>query len=99
MARAKPTTPIQATINSWAEHVEHVSLESDVGETRALPDLDKRLVSFELRNPARGVTMRISILDGYYVAISTRRRSVRLDYNVDLRFIDPKPAAFRDVAW
>ena len=77
---------------------EHISLESD-SETRAAPRLDRAIASFDLNNRARGVITEIDILQDHYVAVSIRRGSSAHSHNVDLRFVDPRPKAFRQVSW
>jgi hypothetical protein len=79
---------------------EHVSLESDVSEVRAKPNLARPLSCYDLTNGGRGVTTRVSILPDHYVAIEARRsRSVTDVHTVDLRFVDPRPVAVRKVPW
>jgi len=99
MAAAPKETILKKTVDAIAARSVHISLESDVSETRAKPDTAKSLASFELRNPARGTRTEISILRDHYVQVTTARRSVVQTHNVDLRFMDPKPMAFRHVAW
>jgi hypothetical protein len=77
---------------------EHISLESD-SETRVPPRLDRAIASFDLNNRARGVVTEIEILEDHYVAVTVRRRSNVHSHNVDLRFVDPRPKALRQVSW
>jgi hypothetical protein len=78
---------------------EHISLETDSAETRVPPRLDRAIASFELNNRARGVITEIEILEDHYVAVNIRRRAGVHSHNVDLRFVDPRPKAFRQVSW
>ncbi|HYM36496.1 MAG TPA: hypothetical protein VET48_13945 [Steroidobacteraceae bacterium] len=78
---------------------EHISLESDISETRAKPNLNKTRASFELRYRARGIVTEVSILDDHYVAVTTQLRSTEKTHNVDLRFVDSKPIGFRNISW
>jgi len=92
--------PTMLRAGSGIGHSEHISLESDSSETRAKPDLGKTLVSFELRDRARGIATEIAILADHYLACSTRRlRLPEQGHNVDLQFIDPQPVVFRYIAW
>jgi hypothetical protein len=78
---------------------EHISLESEISETRAKPNLSRTRLSFELSHRARGIATEVSILEEHYAAISTQRRGEEKIHNVDLRFVDPKPVAFRNISW
>jgi len=78
---------------------EHISLATESFEERAKPRPDRAIASFELRNRARGVITEIDILEDHYVAVNVRRRTASVTHNVDLRFVDPHPKAFRQVAW
>src|SRR5689334_9495148 len=90
--------PTKQRMQPVLKNSEHVSLESDVSDTRVKPNMQATLASFELRNPARGSVTEIAILKDHYVAACTRRRKTRQIHNVDLRFIDPKPIGYRRVA-
>ena len=60
----------------------------------------KALVKYQLRSRARGSTTRVSILDGHFVNVNTRRaRAQEQEHNVDLRFVDPRPVGIRKVGW
>jgi hypothetical protein len=79
---------------------EHVSLETDISETRAKPNPSKPLLSYELNKGGRGVTRRVSILPDQYVAIETQRsRSTSSMHTVDLRFVEPRSFRIRNVPW
>lgn len=79
---------------------EHVSLASDLSETRAKPNPSRPLVQYELSKGGRGVTTRVSILPDQFVSVETQRsRSSNELYTVDLHFIDPRPIGIRKVAW
>lgn len=79
---------------------EHVSIESDLWEVRAKPNLLHPLASYELSRGGRGVTKRVSILADQYAAVETQgTRSKTNVHTVDLRFVDPRPIAVRKVPW
>jgi hypothetical protein len=80
---------------------EHVSLESDLSETRAKPNPARPLVTFELSKSGRGVTTRVAILPDQYVAVEMRRSgsSTTTMHTVDMRFIEPRPFRVRSVPW
>ena len=90
---AQPTERNTATRRS-----EHISLESDLSETRAQPKLDRPLSTYDLNKSGRGVTSRVSILPDHFVLIETQRRSSVVRDTVDLRFVDPRPVGIRKVA-
>src|SRR5690349_13392261 len=91
--------PRKTVIDSLVARSEHISLESEVAETRAQPNFAAAIATFKLQNPARGVTIEIAILQEHYVVTTIRRRSEKHAHYVDLRFVDPKPVAFRHIAW
>jgi hypothetical protein len=81
-------------------HSEHVSLESDVSETRAKPNPAKPLVSHVVNKGGRGVTTRVVILRDHYVLVERQQsRSATSKHTVDLRFVDPNPIGVRKVPW
>jgi hypothetical protein len=78
---------------------EHVSLASDLAETRAKPDISRALRQFQFRPAGSGSTSRILVLPDYYVAVETRHSGGMHLHTVDLRFVDPKPIVVRNVPW
>lgn len=79
---------------------EHISLESDAGISRPAPNTTKPLIRFELGDDERNATSAICVLRDQYVAIETIDADGNNDrYTVDLRYVDPRPAGIRKVAW
>jgi len=79
---------------------EHISLESDVAETRAQPNPERPLVAYEIGKGGRNVTTRVAILPDQFVLVETQRTRSSTDaHTVDLRFVDPRPVGIRKVAW
>src|SRR5258708_3013293 len=79
---------------------EHISLESDLSETRVKPNPAKPLTRYELSKGGRGVTARVSILRDHFVSVETQRsRSSTDEYTVDLRFVEPRVFRVRSVPW
>jgi hypothetical protein len=77
---------------------EHVLLESDV---RQVPDLqDARTVHarIEFRSRLRRRILQLQIIDYYYLSVRSHSRSIRLEYVLDLRFVDA-PRPLRHIAW
>jgi len=98
VAMATAITPnIARTIANVGEHI---SLESDGGPVKPAPNTAKPLIRFELGDDERNATSAICVLRDEYVSIE----SINSDgsdhrYTVDLRYVDPKPAGVRKVAW
>jgi hypothetical protein len=79
---------------------EHVSLESELSEVRAKPNLTRPLSRHELSRGGRGATASVAILPDHYAAVETWiTRSKTEVSTVDLRFVDPRPVAIRKVPW
>lgn len=79
---------------------EHISLESDGGAARPAPNTVKPLIRFELGDEERNATSAICVLRDQHVAIETiDADSAHNQYTVDLRYVDPRPAGIRKVAW
>ncbi|HTE40963.1 MAG TPA: hypothetical protein VK629_09030 [Steroidobacteraceae bacterium] len=79
---------------------EHISLQSDALEAGARPVHRKALVKYQLRSRARGSQTRVVILEGQFVGVHVKRgRKFEQDYNVDLRFVDPRPIGIRKIVW
>src|SRR5262245_53087598 len=85
--------------NVGAGRAEHISLESDIIETRAKPNPSRPLKTYDLRKHGRGIAARIAILPDHYLLVETQSgRSSTIVYTVDLRFVDPRPVATRKVS-
>jgi hypothetical protein len=82
-------------------NAEHISLQSETMEVSAARSVARKtLVKYQLHSRARGSTTRVSILDGHFVNVNTRRaRAQEQEHNVDLRFVDPRPIGIRKVGW
>lgn len=79
---------------------EHISLESDAGASRPAPNIAKPLIRFELGDDERNATSAICVLRDQYVSIETvDANGGDHRYTVDLRYVDPRPAGIRKVAW
>jgi hypothetical protein len=79
---------------------EHISLESDAATSRPAPNTAKPLIRFELGDDERNATSAICVLRDQHVAIETIDADGANDrYTVDLRYVDPRPAGVRKVAW
>src|SRR5580700_460854 len=77
---------------------EHVLLESDF---RQVPDFqDARTVHarIEFHSRLRRRVLQLEIIDYYYLSVRSHSRSVRLEYVLDLRFVDA-PQRLRHIAW
>lgn len=77
---------------------EHILLESDL---RQVPDLrDARTVHarIEFRSRLRRRVVQLEIIDYYYLSVRSHSRSSRLQYVLDLRFVDA-PRRSRHIAW
>jgi len=95
-----------APVNPFASetarlNAEHISLQSETMEVSAAKAITRKpLVKYQLRSRARGSTTRVAILEGHFVNVSVqRRRAQEQEHNVDLRFVDPRPAGIRKVGW
>jgi hypothetical protein len=79
---------------------EHIVLESEA-EVREVPDLRaarKVHARIGLRSMLRRRSLQLAIFDYYYLSIRSQSRSARLDYVLDLRFMDT-PQLSRHVSW
>jgi phage anti-repressor protein len=95
---AAPANPF---LNETAvQHAEHISLQSETVETQAKPVTRRPLANYQLRSRARGSQTRISILEGQFVGVHSKRaRAPEQEHTVDLRFVDPRPVGIRRVSW
>jgi hypothetical protein len=94
--------PVNPFVSETAHlNAEHISLQSETMEVSAARSVARKaLVKYQLLSRARGSNTRVSILDGHYVNVNTRRaRSQEQEHNVDLRFVDPRPVGIRKVGW
>jgi hypothetical protein len=83
-----------------ALNAEHISLQSETVEVTAKPITRKPVVKYQLRSRARGSLTRVSILEGNFVNINTKRaRASAQEHTLDLRFVDPRPIGIRKVGW
>jgi hypothetical protein len=80
------------------ETAEHILLESDVREVPDLRNARKVHARIEFRSRLRRRSMQLEIIDYYYLAVRTHSRSTRLEYVLDLRFIDT-PQVARHISW
>jgi len=79
---------------------EHVSMESDLSETRPKAEPSRPLMQYLFNKRGRGGTRRVSVLPDQHVAVEMLRSRSAVDmHTVDLRFVDPRPIAVRKVAW
>jgi hypothetical protein len=78
---------------------EHILLESDDREVPALRDARKVHARVEVRSRLRRGVLQLEIIDYYYLAVRTCSPSTKLEYVLDLRFIDAPPRVARHVAW
>ncbi len=78
--------------------VEHILLESD---DRELPDprtARKVHASITLRSHLRRWSVRLEIIDYYYLSVRSHSHSAKLEYVLDLRFVD-MPRMSRHISW
>jgi hypothetical protein len=77
---------------------EHILLESDIREVPGLQDARTVHARMEFRSRLRRRVLQLEIFDYYYLAVRSHSRSIRLEYVLDLRFVDaPRPS--RHIAW
>jgi len=101
-ADARAITDLNAQLrrSAPAARAEHISLESEP-ESAAAPVLQRAVVaSFTLATALRDNITQVAILEEHFVAVHTQRaHAAPLDYLIDLRFLDPRPARIRRIAW
>lgn len=79
---------------------EHISLESEPSESRAVPNSSRPLLQYALSKGGRGVTTCVSILPDHFVSVAIQRSGSSADlHTIDLRFVEPRPFAIRKVPW
>src|SRR5215469_4227577 len=79
-------------------NAEHIVLESDfreVPEPRATRRVQARIA---FRSRLRRRFMQLEIFDYYYLSVRSQSRSARLEYVLDMRFIDV-PQVSRHISW
>jgi hypothetical protein len=89
----------QATDLALVLTTEHILLESDVREIPALRAARKVHAQIELRSRLRRRVLELRLIDYYYLAVQSRSRSAKLEYVLDLRFVDSPPLLSRHTAW
>jgi hypothetical protein len=77
---------------------EHIVLESDLREVPQLRAARKVHARVAFRSRLRRRFVRLEIFDYYYLAVRSHSRSVRLEYVLDLRFMD-MPQVSRHISW
>ncbi|HEY2591693.1 MAG TPA: hypothetical protein VGI35_08905 [Steroidobacteraceae bacterium] len=80
------------------DSVEHILLESDdrhVPDVRAARKVHARAV---LRSYLRRWFLQLEIIDYYYLSVRSHARSAKLEYVLDLRFVD-MPRTSQHVSW
>lgn len=81
---------------------EHISIESSMEEsaTPVRRARGKVLASYALKSPLRGCETELSLLEDHFVAVRcVRPDSLPKKYDVDLRFVDPRPVRSREISW
>lgn len=77
---------------------EHILLESDVREIPGPRQARKVHAALTLRSRLRGRVLELRLIDYYYLAVHSSSRSAKLEYVLDLRFVDSPPLS-RRIAW
>ena len=81
---------------------EHISIESSIEETTTpvRRARGKVLASYALKSPLRGCETELTLLEDHFVAVRcVRPDSLPKKYDVDLRFVDPRPVRSREISW
>jgi hypothetical protein len=79
-------------------NAEHIVLESDVRQVPAPRAARKVHARIVFRSRLRRRFMQLEIFDYYYLSVRSEARSARLEYVLDLRFID-MPQVSRHISW
>jgi len=79
-------------------NAEHIVLESDLREVPELRTARKVHARVAFRSRLRRRFMQLEIFDYYYLAVRSHSRSARLEYVLDLRFMDA-PQVSRHISW
>ena len=99
---ARATTLSQKTARPAVARAEHISIEGEPEDFSPPAKQPHRITrhSYTLASRLRGCVTELSILEGHYLGV----RAVRPDaeprkYQLDLRFVDPKPVRVRRISW
>lgn len=85
-----------------AARAEHISIESssDDNISPARRARGKVLAVYALKSPLRGCETDLSLLEDHFVAVRcVRPDSLPKKYDVDLRFVNPRPVRIREISW
>jgi hypothetical protein len=85
-----------------AARAEHISIESTPEETAApiRRARGKVLATYTLKSPLRGCETELSLLEDHFVAVRCARpNTLPKKYDVDLRFVNPRPVRIREISW
>lgn len=77
---------------------EHILLESDLREVPNIRAPRKVHARIAFRSRLRRQFVELEIIDYYYLAVRSRSRSRKLEYVLDLRFVD-MPRVSRHISW
>lgn len=77
---------------------EHILLESDFRQVPDLRAARKVHARIAFRSRLRSRSVQLEIIDYYYLSVRSHSRSTRLEYVLDLRFVDT-PRESRHIAW
>lgn len=80
---------------------EHIHIEAEPDSVAAPAQLRRRKVrsSFTLSSRLHGCETEVAIHDDHFVAVRSVRPDTQQQYEVDLRFANPKPLLVRSVSW
>ena len=81
-----------------AEHI-HIEAEPDAQPFPAKSPRRKVRTSYALSSKLRRSELQVSILDEHYASVRSVRNKVQKSYEIDLRFVEPKPVLVRHVSW
>jgi hypothetical protein len=77
---------------------QHIVLESEFREVPELRAARKKHAHVVFRSRLRRRLLRLEIFDYYYLAVRSQSRAAKLEYVLDLRFMDT-PQVSRHIAW
>ena len=78
--------------------VEHILLESDFRQVPDLRDARKVHARIAFRSRPRRRFVQLEIIDYYYLSVRSQSRAAKLEYVLDLRFVDT-PHVSRHISW
>jgi hypothetical protein len=85
--------------NAGRGRAEHISLESELFDTRPKPNVGRVLKTYDLIKGGSGIDTSVSLLADHHLLVKTqRKRATGEQYTVDLRFVDPRPVGVRKVS-